>query len=643
MNEHKKKYSPFTLHFTAGLRNEKNTVLSNLLLQLAGFPMLTVLSLIYHSISPSDQRTSEIFCTFAAVSVLALMAAVFSGIIAPFKKFRYLYSINDNDVFSALPVSDRQLFLADFLSGLTVYTGPYIVSAALALIIVCASPGSVLDTSYVNDILVFHQPHDLPASFLAVLSVQLLITMVMLYALTVLLITCCGTLTASLICTAAGNILLFVSPAVTGFMTESRMINHFVFEDTGYYNYLFISERICPAGGFAHILLYLRDMIFYEELRTGQADWFIWSVLSVTVFTSAAFILFMKRKSEDVSKPFVFPAVFHILSVLLISTVCLVTDIFSSTVFHLDQEPHPLKFILNPLLISGIIYCVIIIIKNKGKTIRKNIRKEILLWFTASVSSVAIFFICELTNGFGMLFYIPDPSDVAYAEIKFPDPYTDANNYDPWYVMNASGDAYEITDMNKIKNITETDSVLADEFRIWWTPEHNYSAPEPECFFNCEYKITAAGSDKTIRLRYKLKNGIIIDRVYFTETDYTKFQAYQPPEKCNVTAEITPEMLEESDIFCGSTSYAAEIAGENFSFFTGSCVRYPVQYRITDYDSKLFRELCSVLCSYYYSEEECYIIRTKNHILFVPAEYSDLYEKFVNSGTLEELIWTKGV
>ena len=208
------------------------------------------------------------------------------------------------------------------------------------------------------------------------------------------------------------------------------------------------------------------------------------------------------------------------------------------------------------------------------------------------------------------------------------------------------------TDTESIKNITELNEDLTEELKFLWNQDKKCDILSHE-YIDKKYGISAWRSGNTVRIRYSLKNGKISDRVFITGINYTKYPAYYTPEAGSDFSYKSANIEKPADcdlemLFIGHTSFADEVAEEDYSVYTGSGVTYPLQYRITDFDEELFRELSYISERIFYSDEDCYtlscIYPSENSSglyvqFFIPPEYSELCEKFMKSGKLEELEW----
>ncbi|HNX64994.1 MAG TPA: hypothetical protein PKI60_07415, partial [Oscillospiraceae bacterium] len=94
--------------------------------------MLYTQGLLAENALPPYPNSPEIYI---AVGVFATAAAVLIGIVIAMGNFSYLYKKSNVDMVMSLPLTTRQRFTSDFLSGAISYLAPFLMSGIVSMII----------------------------------------------------------------------------------------------------------------------------------------------------------------------------------------------------------------------------------------------------------------------------------------------------------------------------------------------------------------------------------------------------------------------------------------------------------------------------------------------------------------------------
>ena len=106
--------------------NKKITILITIFHALA-FPLI-ILSCIYNCYAGRDTYPDDIY---AVIAVLTTGAAGISGIIIAMNNFRYLYNKSQVDMCLSQPMTRRQRFISDYISGIISYVLPFIAVSVI--------------------------------------------------------------------------------------------------------------------------------------------------------------------------------------------------------------------------------------------------------------------------------------------------------------------------------------------------------------------------------------------------------------------------------------------------------------------------------------------------------------------------------
>ncbi len=240
-------------------------------------------------------RFNEWYVIIGAVSTAF---AVVSGILIAMNIFKYLYKKSVVDMTLSLPLTTKQRFFSDFLAGGFIYLVPFILTSILSIIINAVGMQLI---SPPNDTF-----YKMISKSLITLIVAGLLIMLMLYVLTILVLTCCGSMFEALAYTVIINGLIPGTIAVFGFIFLGNLYGINVES-----NIIPIIEKTSPVGG---IIISLYSSINYNNAYIPlKLSWVIPFVIITALYLGLSYFLYTKRKAEQVSKPFVYKAFYYIM------------------------------------------------------------------------------------------------------------------------------------------------------------------------------------------------------------------------------------------------------------------------------------------------------------------------------------------
>jgi len=416
-----KQQSPFMLRTKQKLRENIKAFIIILILQIIGLPLMFVTSLVFYhrEMTIPDAYMHDHPDIYILISVISVAFAVLSGIIIALKNFSYLYKKTEVDMNLSLPLTSSQRFLSDFFSGLAVYIIPYVISVILSLI--SLGIGNSIYPEFYNYIFT-------GISLIQCLICGLLI-MIMLYTLTTLVTVCCGNMFESFTYTILINAIIPVFFIITGYITFPKSSNEGV---TPFIETLSPVMMTSPFGGLLKLAEYAGEsftMYSSNLLEFADISWFFkYSILTIILFF-IAFLLYNKRKAEDVSKPFVFSFIYYIFAFAL--TICI------SGMLFLNRQ------YINAIVISAVIFALLEIIRNRGL---KHVVKTCIYYVVTIVFSFSFVKISIYTDGFGQIYKTPDASDVKVVSLVYSGFYSQYTN------------SVEFTDKEDIKRILKIQS-----------------------------------------------------------------------------------------------------------------------------------------------------------------------------------------
>lgn len=491
------KYDPVLHNGRLNIKNNTKISLIILILHLFGFPLL-IISQMYNLSTGKDSSPDE---SFVFIAVGATMIAGLAGIIIAMVNYRYLYNKAQVDMCLAAPLSRKQRFLSDYLSGLISYIVPFIIttviSGILLLIAHFAYDGksfpiydSYGDVAYVYECECFA---DIVPTFLTVVYTGILM-MIMLYTITVLTACCCGSLFESVLYN------IFINAAIPAviYVVYYGTFENVLFGINAEPTVLKVLSVTSPLGG----LVYLAANSFgasalyaYNETDSftmpyiSAPFWVIGYIIVTALMFALAYYLYSKRKAEQVSKPFVFRG-------LYVFTISLILIVAIQLAFsELQNDP---SNIISVFIATFAVYMLMEIVSNRGF-------KRIWMGIVRYAVTVGIFFgftvLVDKTDCFGTVNKIPSAESIDRIVISTEGIYNEYSCNSFRYINYLPDDLnkyslYEIKSAENIDRVREIHRSVIDRY--------NNDEESP--------KINFIQTD--ISICYVLKNGGRIVRCY---------------------------------------------------------------------------------------------------------------------------------
>lgn len=501
MNTSNQNKSAFKIRVMAKIKEQKMVIIFNIAMQILGLPLFAVLSAWGSNIMVSPEKnTASLYMFTTLFCTITFLAALISVLYLVPKNFSYLHRKNLTDMNMALPLTRSQLFAADYLAGLAVYVIPFFISAFITLIITSAnggvfSPSAVFSSMYGTEPL----PYAISLSQLISYLMQICLTLIMAYNFSVLITVCCGSVSESVIYTCIMNLAIPLLLYIVNAIIDESIINNY----TSSYNE-FESERVSPIGGILHIFYDFISQLADGNVQNGTANWLLWFTLFTFLYLIAAWRLFVKRQSENVSKPFAFPAVFYVFSAVII---CLATLMISLEITSAAAA------LFSGLLINAVIFAVLMITYSRGLKNITGFKKKLIFFSVIFAVSLIIAPVSRSTFGFGKTYKVPNAGNVSSVYISCNSLQWDNNS-----------NMTEFCDRNGIKKITSLHSILTSELKqnesryvngLHSFIEEANGIANMNSYDNPEIQT----GQNVIQLRYSMKNGKTMDRVFITKLD----------------------------------------------------------------------------------------------------------------------------
>lgn len=466
------KKSFFKTHFKNTILENKKFLFIVSVLHLIGYPVIAF-TIRYYSEHPDNTDES-----YAIASCIALAIAILSGAIIAISIFNYLYKKSTVDMNLSLPLTTRQRFLSEYFAGLTIYIVPAIIGGLIGTVILLTGKHELMEivkyTIYIGSVVI--------------------IGMILYYSLTVLILSCCGSLFETILSTLLINAMI---PASI-YLLSYNIISNDSFglsSNSLFLNQIFISS---PIGNAAFIIYFFDNVNMYGNVNTNlYVHWLIPTLIFTVLIVLLSYFLYKKRKAEQVSKPYVYKFIYY--AILFFVTFCIISIFKVSTgssdyTAQTDSTPIDASF-FPAVMCSGIVFFIMEIISNRGfKKFWLSILK-----FAGTITCIyAVLLLCHATNGFGVNKYVPLESAVDNVIIDFD---------------NTSTYNLPIRNKHTIHDVVSLhEKVIKEKYEDKNTSHKEI--PESELDQRIKNGALATYNRNNISITYYLKNGSILTREY---------------------------------------------------------------------------------------------------------------------------------
>ncbi len=411
-NKNVKKISPPLHNWKQNVKGSKKLAVILTVLHMVAMPAL-LLSAIISIYSGAGFYVSD---GIILIAVLTTALAGFMGIFAAVDSFSCLHNKTVVDMKLSLPMTAAQRFVSNFLSGLFTYIVPFLTAQVFSLLFalygrlfmegrtfyhVWYDGSGRRETPYVCEGFADALP------MLIKLIAGGLLAMLMLYTVTVLITTCCGSKFESIAYTILINVLI---PATILCVTYSIFDGLYGFDPSMPAVKLIMYTS--TAGGILAAMDWASgstggNLLGYAT--NGSMHYGVWAfvyILIIAALFALAFFLYRKRRAEQVSKPFVFKLVYYI--TVTCGTFCLVS--------LLTDEVFP------AIIITAVVYMIFEVVTNRGF---KRFWLSIIKYICTFIAAAVLIFVGQKTEGFGSVYRVPAAAAVTSAEIYYEGFYGD--------------------------------------------------------------------------------------------------------------------------------------------------------------------------------------------------------------------------
>ena len=389
--------SYFGRRFVTRLAESKKLLIVNSVFSLLGLPLICLIAVIMEYYEKHHTNVYDVFQpdVYMMIGMVALFASFAMGLVVALFHFRYLYQKQLVDMNYSLPLNSCERFFADYLSGLFVYLIPIFAATLLSYGVILI--GEAAFGSNVITTLLGH---------LTTSGIIVVIGLIMLYTFSVLGIVFCGSTFEAIFSIAAINSMI---PATIACLWIA-MINSSAFGiDEGNIIKSLLFTSTSPVGAAIFFGDHISSGEFYVFGNMGvpmaATNYFRWMIAAIVVILAAlfgAFLLYKKRRAEDVSKPYIFKSYYY--AIITMAVFCIMS------LFISDGDN----------IIAGIIICAV------GWFVMEVItRRGFKKFWTAGIGFVcAVGFVfgvcalCKATDGFGASRKVPSAGSVSSVELN---------------------------------------------------------------------------------------------------------------------------------------------------------------------------------------------------------------------------------
>lgn len=498
------KYEPSVHNGLWNIRNCMKFSVIILILHLIAAPTILISGIynITNHISPNPSESTYVIAAGATFFAGAL------GILIAFMNFGCLYNKNKADMYLSAPLSMKQRFFSDYLSGLASYIIPFIAAQIPTLILFAVghfgfdgkeftyyiegTEGKITEYHYVSDF--FGKAFPYYGRF----AVGGIIAMIMLFTLTVLILTCCGTLFDGIVHTVLINVFAFLAPYYSfNFLYQN---DHSYMADLNKL-YFHILAFTSPAGAVVTLVTGLfNNLTMYRTVPLWS--WTVGVIANIAINFAAAYFLYKKRRAEQLSKPIVFRWIYGLMMTLALCFAIAVTLNQKNT-----EDIKFDKYSFTVLICSLLVYLVCEIVSNRGV---KKLWKGAVRFAVSFAVLTGCFLIVSGTRFFGIEYYVPSVDEVEKIYLGYPgiyrnDEYTSFSYY--------SGDGSDglvtvIEDRNNIESIVAAQNSIVSALKkaVENGGAYNWDSwyyENGEAFDDCELSVCC-----------ELKNGKRVTRRY---------------------------------------------------------------------------------------------------------------------------------
>ena len=402
-----------------------------------------------------------------------------SLVIVPFVIFSYLNSKKSLDVYHALPITRKDLFLTGLIASMVIVLIPFLSVYGIGWIY------NALVVPTIDNTLIFENLYYSLALSMAI-ALPFMFSMMntgtsvdgFLYGLIIHLIPMI----------AYGTYLVFGNTVLLGFRAPTN--NTFL---------------LFTAPLWTIFDLNLNRNLVFPNPNLVALYWFVMS------FGMAWLVLFFYkiRRSEKAETPFTNNKFYPI----IVSIFILMIQFFFYSTFTLLTEGSSLdlRTLIFPVFFTFVAYMILDVIANRGF---KNFTKALVKFAIITAVSLTTFLVATFTGGAGYVSNVPNPDRIAKVEFLITD---ESGLFSPSYssyIYNTSNGVIAYEDEADIEVIVDFHQSIIDRFKELGISNNSYNFYEQTTLETTYPFQLASWTTSEVQLRYTLNNGSTLLRSY---------------------------------------------------------------------------------------------------------------------------------
>ncbi|MDE5577921.1 MAG: hypothetical protein K2J11_11105 [Oscillospiraceae bacterium] len=504
-----KRVSPALHNWKQNIAGDKKLFIILSILHLIAAPAVILAIIIFVYSGEGMYSDTDMYVTIGACTTAL---AGFLGIFPAVDSFSCLHKRSVVDMKLSLPMTAKQRFFSNYLSGLFTYIAPFIGAQIVSLLLmgyglIFMEGRTFYDTYYDPDGKLVKDPYvcdifSQAAPILFKLILCGILAMLMLYTVTVLITVCCGSKFESIAYTILINALIPLTVVCVAYSIYSDLYGI----DPTIPMYRIISYTSVVGAIFVAFDWAAGEELFYRsEEWLNYGAWALVYLLIIAAIGALAFFLYRKRRAEQVSKPFVFKLVYYI--TVTCAMFCLVSLLIVDSASGL----------IPAVIITAIVYMIFEVVTNRGF---KRFWLSILKYAATFLAAFGVIYVGAKTDGFGAVSRVPSLSSVTSVEVNG---YTLSGSYKFFEYMTWYANVYDATkNVDVYFDDRNAPMVFTDKENIGIILDaHNalidfYDRYKTDDFIGGRYGHLSdySSSYADVTIRYNLKGGGSLTRNY---------------------------------------------------------------------------------------------------------------------------------
>lgn len=443
-------FSKAMIHnFRQNIRENKKIFIVILAMHMLAMPMLLA-AMMFQILNFGEPDDVDMYAAIA-VGTTAIAGAM--GILVPFLMMPYLHKRSVVDMRLSLPLTRTQRFVSDSLAGLFVYIVPFLISQVFTWILLLIGHLGFDGRTFVKDTIIdtatgAHETWycdvfgEVTVTML-MLAAGGIVIMIMLYFLTVLVMSCCGTTFEGFLYSILANILIpgAVMIVIMGLFSP---ISTFVEEQ----QLNAVLPYTSPAGAIYGLVMSIQNYADGDNIGSwgttiAFSKYIVGIIISTAAVTVSAYLVNTRRKAEDTGKTVVFGIFFHIIMTLVlfcIGYLILINNDLSEAVMPM-------------LIITAVVYMLFTIVRNRGFA---RFGKAVIVYAVTMAAVICSYCVIDETDCFGAGSYVPKSFEVAEIKLSY------ADFFQEQYYL-GQGTPIVVKDRESIELIIETNKQILED------------------------------------------------------------------------------------------------------------------------------------------------------------------------------------